>query len=254
MVKTSTSDRLPLSPTRSPDDAFLWWRSLLFAVLLVCSMIFVTVAALTFMMVAGWAHLSDLKTMSWPLIASQFVAYAATLALMFRLLPALAHRSWRALGLRVPRWRDIAYGLLGTVVMLLASAAVAVVQEHVVHVKADEVQVHWLRDARGAMIWMFVVLACVAAPFFEELVFRGFVFNAFRRYLPGWFAVIVTGFVFGFAHVQPGNAGAIAPLIAGGMVLSWVYFRSGSLVASMITHAFFNLVPVVLIIGFHQAA
>ena len=102
------------------------------------------------------------------------------------------------------------------------------------------------------MIWMFVVLACVAAPFFEELTFRGFVFNAFRRYLPGWAAIILGGIAFGFAHLQPGNAGAIAPLAAGGMVLAWVYYRTGSLFASMITHATFNLVPVVLIVGFHQ--
>ncbi|HWT06015.1 MAG TPA: type II CAAX endopeptidase family protein [Xanthomonadales bacterium] len=243
---------MPLSPTRSPDDSFTWWQSLLFAVLLVCTLLFATVIALTAMIVAGWAHLNDLKTISWPLIASQFVAYAAALALMFPVLPRLAHRSWRALGLRPLRWSDVAFGIGGAVVMLLASGAVAVVQEHVVHVKADEVQVHWLRDARGAMIWMFVVLACAAAPFFEELTFRGFVFNAFRRYMPGWFAVLVTGIVFGFSHVQPGNAGAIAPLTAGGIVLTWVYYRTGSLFASMITHATFNLVPVVLIIGFHQ--
>ena len=252
MVKTSTSDRLPLSPTRSPDEAFVWWRSLLFALLLVCSLILVSVIVLTVMMVAGWAHMRDLRGMSPPVLASQFAAYAVTLALMFRLLPRLAHRSWNSLGLRAPRWRDVAYGVFGTVVMLLASAAAAVVQERVFHLKADEVQVQWLRDARGSMIWMFVVLACVAAPFFEELTFRGFVFNAFRRYLPGWPAVVVTGIVFGLAHLQPGNGGAILPLAVGGMVLTWVYYRSGSLVASMITHALFNLVPVVLILGFHQ--
>ncbi|MDQ6925078.1 MAG: CPBP family intramembrane metalloprotease [Candidatus Eremiobacteraeota bacterium] len=221
--------------------------------LLVCALIFATVLALTFMIVAGWAHVRDLQTMSWPLIASQFVAYAAGLGVMYRLLPALAHRSWRALGLRAPRWQDVAYGIGGTVVMLLASAAAAGVQESVFHLKADEVQVHWLRDARGAMIWMFAVLAIVGAPFFEEVAFRGFVFNAFRRYLPGWFAVVVTGIVFGLSHLQPGNGGAIVPLAVGGVVLTWVYYRTGSLVASMITHACFNLVPVVLIIGFHQA-
>jgi membrane protease YdiL (CAAX protease family) len=243
---------LPLSPTRSPDESFVWWRSLLFAVLLVCTLLFATAIALTFMIVAGLAHLDDLKKITWPLLASQFVAYAAALAVMLPVLPMLARRSWRALGLRPLRWSDVAFGIGGAFVMLLATGAIAALQEQVVHVKADEVQVHWLRDARGVMIWMFVVLACVAAPFFEELTFRGFVFNAFRRYLPGWCAVIVTGIVFGFAHMQPGNAGAIVPLMAGGMVLTWVYYRTGSLVASMITHATFNLVPVVLIIGFHQ--
>jgi membrane protease YdiL (CAAX protease family) len=254
VVKTSTSDRLPHSPTRSPDESFTWWRSLAFALVLVCTLLFATVVALTFMIVAGLAHLDDLKKISWPLLASQFAAYAAALAVMFPVLPKLAHRSWRALGLRPLRWSDVAFGIGGAIVMLLATGAIAALQEHVVHVKADEVQVHWLRDARGTMIGLFVVLACVAAPVFEELTFRGFVFNAFRRYVPGWAAVLMTGIAFGFAHVQPGNAGAIAPLAAGGIVLTWVYYRTGSLFASMITHATFNLVPVVLIVGFHQNA
>ncbi|HEY6235640.1 MAG TPA: type II CAAX endopeptidase family protein [Candidatus Elarobacter sp.] len=243
---------MPLSPTRSPDTGFVWWQSLLFAVLLIGALIVPGVLALAFMIAAGWAHLRDLQSMSWPLIASQFVAYAAALGVIFRLLPVLANRSLRELGLRAPRWRDIGFAMFGAIVMVLVSASVAVVQENVFHVKSDEVQVHWLRDARGPLIWMFVVLACAAAPFFEELTFRGFVFNAVRRYLPPWFAIGVTGFVFGLAHIQPGNAGAIAPLAAGGVVLTWVYYRSGSLVASMLTHASFNLVTVVLVLVFHQ--
>lgn len=253
MVKTSTSDRSPLSPTRSPDESFVWWRSLLFAVVLAFTVLFASVIALTFMIVAGVAHLDDLKKISWPLLAAQFVAYAAVVSVMVPVLPRLAHRSWHALGLRPLRWSDVAFGIGGAVIMLLATAAIAGMQEHVVHVKADEVQVQWLRDARGATVWMFVVLACVAGPMFEELAFRGFVFNAFRRYMPGWAAIVAGGIVFGLAHVQPGNAGAIAPLAAGGMVLAWVYYRTGSLFASMITHATFNLVPVVLILGFHQS-
>ncbi len=252
MVKTSTSDRLPLSPTRSPDAGFVWWQSLLFAVLLLGALIVPSVFALAFMIVAGWANQHDLQTMSWPLIASQFVAYGAALVVIFQLLPALAQRSMRALGFRAPRWRDVRFGMVGGILMVVVSAAVGVLQETVVHVKADEVQVHWLREARGPMIWMFVVLACAAAPFFEELTFRGFVFNALRRYMPAWFALPLTGLVFGLSHLQPGNAGAIAPLAAGGVVLTWVYYRSGSLAASMITHAAFNAVTVVAVLVYHQ--
>ncbi len=252
MVKTSTSDRLPPSPTRSPDAGFIWWQSLLFGVLLVFAQIIPGVLALTVMIVGGWATLSDLKTLSTPAIVAQLVAYAASLPVMFVLLPALAKRSLRELGLHLPRWRDVRFGVLGAVIMVLASAVAAVLQENVFHLKADEVQVRWLREARGPLIGMFVFLACVAAPFFEELTFRGFVFNAVRRYLPAWFAIPLTGILFGLVHWQPGNGGAIAPLAVGGIVLTWVYFRSGSLVASMLTHACFNTVTVVLVLVFHQ--
>jgi membrane protease YdiL (CAAX protease family) len=171
---------------------------------------------------------------------------------MFPLLPALARSSWRALGLRAPRWSDAGYALGGAVLMVLVAAGTGVLQESLFHVKPDEVQVQWLRAARGPLIGIFVFLACIAAPFVEELTFRGFVFNALRRYLPTWCAVVLSAFVFGLAHMQPGNAGAIAPLAAGGVVLAVVYYRSRSLVAAMLTHAAFNCFTVVLVLVFHQ--
>jgi membrane protease YdiL (CAAX protease family) len=53
-------------------------------------------------------------------------------------------------------------------------------------------------------------------------------------------------------HYQPGNAGALAPLAAGGVVLALVYYFSRSLVASMITHATFNACTVVVVLALHQ--
>lgn len=253
MVKTSTSDRLPLSPTRSTDDSFVWWQSLLLAVLLVFALLVPSTVALAFMIVAGWVHLRDLQaqTLTPPLLLSQFVAYAGGLAVLVPLLPRLARRSWHALGIRAPRWRDAGYAVGGAIAMVLLVEAAGAAQAAVFHVKPDEVQVQWLRAARGSLIGIFVFLACIAAPFFEELTFRGFVFNALRRYAPVWLAAVLSGVIFGFSHWQPGNAGAIAPLAVGGVVLALVYVRTGSLLASMLTHALFNLVTVVSVVVFH---
>ena len=253
MVNTSTSDRLPISPTRSPDAGFVWWQSLLFAVVLLLALVIPSVFVLVFMMVGGLVHERDLRTFSWQLLVGQFVSYVSALAVMVPLLPALARRSWPALGLRMPRWSDAGYGIGGAIVMVLATAATGAAQDAIFHLKPDEVQVQWLRAARGPLIGIFVVLACAAAPFFEELTFRGFVFNALRRYTPVWVAVVVSAIIFGLSHWQPGNAGAIAPLCAGGIVLALVYVRTGSLVASMLTHAAFNLVTVVLVLVLHQS-
>jgi membrane protease YdiL (CAAX protease family) len=254
VVKTSTSERLPPSPTRSPDAGFIWWQSLLFGVLLVGAMFVPATVVLAFLIVGGWVHLQDLQSpTSWALLlVAQSVAYAATVAVIVTILPALAQRSLRALGLRAPRPRDLGYALAGAVAMVVLTAATGAAQDALFHLKPDEVQVHMLRAARGPMIAVFVFFACGAGPFVEELTFRGFVFNAFRRYLPVWAAVLLSATLFGFAHWQPGNAGAILPLAAAGVVLAVVYYRSRSLVTSMLTHAAFNAVTVVLVLVFHQ--
>jgi hypothetical protein len=256
VVKLSTSARSPLSPTLWPPDAFLWWQSLLFVVVLLLAVYIPAVLAAAMLIVFNLTTVAELRnptTLTWPLLVSQIVAYIVSLGLVALVLPALAKRSLRDLGLRFPRASDLAWGVGGAVAMLIVATLAGALQESVFHMKADEVQVQWLRAARGPMIAGFAFLACVAAPIFEELTFRGFIFTALLRYLPVWLAAVASSVLFGFAHMQHGNAGAIAPLAAAGLVLTLVYYRSGSLAASMITHALFNAFTVVLVIVFHQS-
>ena len=80
------------------------------------------------------------------------------------------------------------------------------------------------------------------APIVEELVFRGFLFNALLRYSPVAIAAVLSALVFGIAH---GSWSAFAPLAGAGLVLAVVYYRTGALSASMIAHAGFNAIAVV---------
>jgi membrane protease YdiL (CAAX protease family) len=252
VVKTSISERSPLSPTHWPSDAFVWWQSLLFVVVLCVAVFVPAFVVLVFLYGTGLVNKHDLQTLSWPIIIVQLVSYAFALAVLAAVLPRLAHRSLASLGLRAPTGGDVAWGVCGAVVMVLLAALVGYLQGALFHIKADEVQVHWLREARGSLIGGFVFLACIAAPFFEEFTFRGFVFNALLRYLPLWAAVLTSSIVFGLVHWQPGNAGALAPLAAGGAVLALVYYFSRSLTASMITHGCFNACTVIVVLGLHQ--
>jgi membrane protease YdiL (CAAX protease family) len=64
--------------------------------------------------------------------------------------------------------------------------------------------------------------------------------------------VLLSGALFGLAHWLPGNLGAIVPLAAVGMVLAGIYYRTASLAAAMLAHAFFNSLTVVTVLVFHQ--
>jgi membrane protease YdiL (CAAX protease family) len=252
VVKISTSPPSPLSPKRWPADSFRWYWSLGFALLVVGTLVVATPLGAACLMLFG-AHPHDFRNpLSWPTLTAELVGISVALAAVVALLPLLAQRSLRDLGLRAPRWSDLGWGLGGAVAMVVVAGLVGALQEHVFHLKADEVQVHLLRAARGAEVPGFVFFACVAAPVFEELLFRGFLFNALLRYLPLWAALVLCGALFGMAHNQQGNLGALIPLAAVGMVLAAIYYRSGSLVAAMLAHAFFNTLTVVTVLVFHQ--
>lgn len=84
-------------------------------------------------------------------------------------------------------------------------------------------------------------LVCVVAPVAEELFFRGFLFGALRkRGVP--IAVLVSGGVFGLAHVASSPVGFIVPLATLGMILALLYARTGSLYPSIALHALNNSV------------
>ncbi|OPZ47141.1 MAG: CAAX amino terminal protease self- immunity [Actinobacteria bacterium ADurb.BinA094] len=93
----------------------------------------------------------------------------------------------------------------------------------------------------GVGLVLFVLLAVVMAPLFEEVVFRGFLFRGLANSW-GWMAgALVSAVVFGCAHLQ---FEVFVPLAGLGFVLAWAYRRTGSLWTSIVMHALFNAVAV----------
>ncbi len=88
-----------------------------------------------------------------------------------------------------------------------------------------------------AALWLCAV---VIAPVAEELFFRGVCQTAlnhvFRR---RWLSTVLVGSAFGLAHMDQPQV--VAPLIVLGVILGYVYERTGSLVAPITMHLLFNL-------------
>jgi membrane protease YdiL (CAAX protease family) len=191
--------------------------------------------------------LDDLRAsrLTWGIAIGQYVSYAPILAVLLVALPWLGGLSLRELGIRWFDQRSITAGVLGAIAMYVVTIGLAGAQFAFTHQKPEEAAIALFSSTHDrALMATFTVLAAVAAPFMEEFVFRGFLFNAFARYLPVWAAATISGIIFGISH---GSPTAFLPLAGSGIVLAYVYARSGSLTASMITHALFNLVNVALL-------
>jgi membrane protease YdiL (CAAX protease family) len=83
----------------------------------------------------------------------------------------------------------------------------------------------------------FFITACVAAPMFEEIFFRGFLLPSLTRYMPVWGAIVASGLLFAIAHL---SFSEVLPLATLGIVLGVVYARSRNLLASMLLHGLWN--------------
>jgi hypothetical protein len=89
------------------------------------------------------------------------------------------------------------------------------------------------------------VFVCVIAPVAEEFFFRGFIFGALRRLpvsvagrdLGPWIAALLTGILFGLAHLGSAGLQYLVPLGFLGFVLCIVRWRTGSLYPCMALHS-----------------
>jgi uncharacterized protein len=84
---------------------------------------------------------------------------------------------------------------------------------------------------------LFFATAAVAAPLFEEFLFRGFLLPSLTRYLPTWGAIGMSGLIFGVAHL---SLSEIVPLTTLGIILGIVYVRTRNLLAPMLLHSLWN--------------
>jgi membrane protease YdiL (CAAX protease family) len=94
-----------------------------------------------------------------------------------------------------------------------------------------------LESQDGVALGIFFSTAAIAAPFFEEILFRGFLLPSLTRYLPVWGAILISGLLFAIAHL---SLSEILPLTALGIVLGVVYTRSRNLLAPMLLHSLWN--------------
>jgi uncharacterized protein len=90
-------------------------------------------------------------------------------------------------------------------------------------------------------VWPQVYMACAAIlliPVAEELLFRGVLYPSFRRSLGRRRAIWASAVLFGAVHF---NLMTFLPLTLLGLLLAWLYERTGNLLAPIVAHSTFNL-------------
>ena len=94
-----------------------------------------------------------------------------------------------------------------------------------------------LQENDTVALLLFFLTAAVAAPVFEEILFRGFLLPSLTRYLPVGGAIFISSFIFAAAHL---SLSEVIPLTLLGSILAWVYTRSRNLLAPMFIHSLWN--------------
>ena len=86
-------------------------------------------------------------------------------------------------------------------------------------------------------ISMAIFVVAIAAPFIEEVLFRGFLQRSLTTYLPIWAAILISSFGFSLMH---GQLYAIPGLMSLSLAFGYIYHRTGSLRINIILHVVNN--------------
>ena len=171
-------------------------------------------------------------------IGFQFITSGMVILCM---VPRIHPAAW--LGLRWPAWyRVIWIAPCASISMWIFFGGLQALgfMEWIESLGAETVQdtVKLLQNSEDPLIiGLMAVAAVVAAPLCEELIFRGYLYPAAKKFAGPWVAGIFSALIFAAAH---GSLVALLPLFVFGCLLAFVYQKTGSLWAPISVHFFFN--------------
>ncbi len=98
-------------------------------------------------------------------------------------------------------------------------------------------------DMLGGPFWSTFLLAAIFAPIFEEWLCRGMVLRGLlTKMKPGW-AIVISALFFALIHMNPWQA--LNAFIIG-VVMGYIYYKTGSLWLTMLIHFVNNGTSVVM--------
>jgi len=170
------------------------------------------------------------------------VIVAAHVAIAAVLWPVVA-RNGLISRIGVPRRvvTGIAGGLVVFAFTLALMALMTLVYESLGHAPPKQGMIELLETVDGLEWCVFAASATAAAPFAEEIIYRGALLPALGHRMSFTTANTIQALVFGLMHVTVLETLVLAiPLALVGAAFGWLYRRTGSLVTTIVAHSVFN--------------
>lgn len=102
-------------------------------------------------------------------------------------------------------------------------------------------------DNSAISIAATAILVVGGASLSEELLFRGVIFAGLRKSMSLWPAALISSLLWALLHLAGANLAVVAVLAIFGLVLAWLYERTGSLWAPICAHAINNSLAVLVL-------
>lgn len=102
----------------------------------------------------------------------------------------------------------------------------------------------FMEEKSGRMLLFLTLFVSMFGPVIEEMFFRGFMYSAIKKHLGFLGAAFLSASIFSILHT---NIVGFLPIMALGVLLAYLYEKTGSLVAPMAVHILHNSIIVAFV-------
>lgn len=145
--------------------------------------------------------------------------------------------------------RNVLYAVTGYIALIPVLLVIMIVTFYVTRLFKYEPPVQpivqvFMEEKQTMVLWISTIFAAVFGPVAEEIFFRGFMYPVLRKGLGVFWGMMIVSAVFSFLHA---HIVGFLPIFALGLLLVWLYEKTGSLVTCMAVHIMHNVAMVVLV-------
>lgn len=172
---------------------------------------------------AVWFLATGSKDTTTPMLITTTIVFSViTIALFLSLRWAEVSPCW----LRTKPWMVLVWSVIAALGLLIPSAWLQEMMPELPNLV--EQQFHQILLNR----WGYLSIALLA-PLAEEIVFRGAILRSLLTTQRPWVAISLSAFLFALAHLNPAQ---LPHAFLVGLLLGWMYWRTGSILPGMAYH------------------
>ena len=153
--------------------------------------------------------------------------------------------------------RNIFYGAcgyVGVVPIIFAIGALVYIVLNILKIKPPPQPIVglFLAEKNVTLVFVSSAIAAIFGPVIEEIFFRGVMYNAVKKKVGVFWAILATSVLFSFLHTHAMSYFLVgfAPIMILGMVLAYLYEKTGSLIPSITLHILNNVGSVIMVFLF----
>lgn len=176
---------------------------------------------------------------------------AAALAAIFYFALAAGKHNMSSLGLTAKNFLlNVKYGIaayigLAPVFLIVTISAAVIFKVLNIPVEPQEVVEILKREKDLPSLIYMCLFTSLLGPVMEEIFFRGFVYGAVRKRMGILGGILASAAFFACVHA---NLASFAPILCLGILLAYIYEKTGSLVSSITAHVMHNSIMLCILI------